>query len=66
MARLHPFFILGSIGMILTSLIHLLSTAVSDAINHAIFYVLYLIFGLMLFFGSGKTRRLERIRVRRK
>lgn len=64
MTRPHPFFVIGSIGMALTALIHLIATVLADAINHAVFFTLYLIFGIMILFGSGKTRRLERIRVR--
>ncbi len=65
MTRQHPFFIIGSIGIALTALIHLLATALADVINHTVFFTFYLIFGLMLLFGSGKTRRLERVRVRK-
>lgn len=64
MTSQHPFFIIGSIGMALTALIHLIAMVVADAINHAAFFVLYLVFAIMIFLGSGKTRRLERIRVR--
>lgn len=64
MTRQHPFFIIGSIGMALTALIHLLATALADVINNAVFFTFYLIFALMIFFGSGKSRRMERIRVR--
>lgn len=64
MTRQHPFFIIGSIGMALTALIHLITMVLADVIDHAVFFAFYLLFGLMIFLGSGKTRRLERIRVR--
>jgi len=65
MASFNQFYFIGKIGMIFTLIFHLISTLVAE-VSHGLFAVLYIIFGIMLSFGSGKTRRLERVRVRRK
>jgi len=66
MVSFNPYFLVGSIGMIVTSLIHLLSTALSERASHAGFFILYLIFAVIIYLGFGNTRRLERVRIRRK
>lgn len=65
MASFNQFYFIGKIGMVFTLIFHLISTLVAE-VSHGLFMMLYGIFGIMLSFGSGKTRRLERVRVRRK
>lgn len=66
MSTLHPYFIFGLIGMVITVISHILVVLFAEAFNEAIFLVLYLIFGFMMLFGSDKRRKLERVRIRRK
>lgn len=66
MVSFNPYFLVGTIGMIFTSFIHMLSNAVTDRASHAGFFVLYLIFAIIIFLGFGNTRKLERVRVRRR
>ena len=65
MASFNQYFLIGKIGMILTLIFHLISTLIAE-ISHGIFLALYVFFGILLSFGSGKTRKLERVRVKRK
>ena len=65
MASFNQFYFIGKIGMIFTLIVHLVASLIAE-VSHGMFAILYIIFGIMLTFGSGKTRRLERVRVRRK
>ena len=66
MVSFNPYFFIGSIGLVITSFVHMLATALADRVSHAGFFILYIIFTIILFMGFGNTRRLERVRVRRK
>lgn len=66
MVSFNPYFLIGTIGMAVTSFVHMLSTALAERASHAGFFLLYLIFAIIIFLGMGNTRKLERVRIRRR
>ena len=66
MVSFNPYFLIGTVGMVVTSFIHMLSTAIADRASHVGFFVLYVVFAIIIFLGFGNTRKMERIRVRRR
>lgn len=61
MKKLHPFFIIGTMGMIVTSVMHIflvLGLSVSSA--SASFFAIYPVFIAFLVIGSGLTFKIQR------
>ena len=56
MKKVHPFFIIGTAGMIVTSTLHIfLTLGLSLSSAHSTFYVLYPLFIAFLAIGFGLT-----------
>lgn len=56
MKNFHPFFIIGTVGMIVTSVLHIfLSLALSITEAHSTFFVIYPTFLAFLIIGLGMT-----------
>lgn len=56
MKNFHPFFIIGTLGMIVTSILHLfLALGLSISSAHPSFYVIYPVFMAFLMIGFGLT-----------
>ena len=56
MKKFHPFFIIGTVGMIVTSILHmLLALGLSVHSAHSTFYVIYPTFIAFLAIGFGLT-----------
>ncbi|SHF19149.1 hypothetical protein SAMN02745131_01998 [Flavisolibacter ginsengisoli DSM 18119] len=52
MTKFHPFFVIGTVGMILTAILHMfLSLMLTLTTVHATFYVMYPIFLTFLILG---------------
>lgn len=56
MKKFHPFFTIGTVGMIVTALLHIfLALGLSVTTAHTSFFVIYPMFLAMLFIGFGLT-----------
>ena len=56
MKNFHPFFIIGTLGMIVTSILHMfLALGLSISSAHTSFYVIYPVFMAFLMIGFGLT-----------
>ncbi len=56
MKKFHPFFIIGTVGMIITSTLHMfLTLGLSVSSAHSSFYVIYPLFIAFLAIGFGLT-----------
>lgn len=61
MRKLHPFFIIGTVGMIITSILHIfLTLGLSISSAHSSFYVIYPAFIAFLAIGFGLTLKNQR------
>lgn len=61
MRKLHPFFIIGTVGMIITSSLHIfLTLGLSISSAHSSFYIIYPTFIAFLAIGSGLTLKNQR------
>ena len=61
MKKLHPFFIIGTLGMILTSALHLfLALGLSIPSAHSSFYIIYPTFAAFLAIGFGLILKKEK------
>jgi len=61
MKRFHPFFTIGTVGIIVTSLLHmLLAWGLSIVSAHNSFFVIYPMFIAFLFVGVGLTVKKQR------
>lgn len=57
MSKLPPFFVIGSVGLVVTALLHIFTTLVLAVQNvHTGFLGLYLFFIALLGFGSRKLQ----------
>ena len=56
MKKFHPFFTIGTVGMIVTALLHIfLALGLSVTTANTSFFVIYPMFLAMLFIGFGLT-----------
>lgn len=56
MKKFHPFFIIGTVGMIVTAILHIfLALVLSVSSAHSSFYVIYPTFIAFLAIGFGLT-----------
>ncbi len=56
MKKFHPFFIIGTGGIIVTSILHMfLALGLSVVLNHSIFFAIYPTFIAFLVIGMGLT-----------
>lgn len=61
MKKFHPFFIIGTTGMIITSILHMfLTLGLSLSSAHSTFYVIYPTFIAFLFIGFGLTLKKQK------
>lgn len=59
--KFHPFFIIGTVGMIVTSILHMfLSLGLSVSSAHATFFVIYPTFIAFLAIGFGLTLKKQK------
>ena len=56
MKILHPFYIIGTVGIIVTAIMHIIfAFALSIASNHSTFFVLYSVFTSFMIVGIAIT-----------
>lgn len=61
MKKFHPFFIIGTLGMIVTSVLHMcLALGLSASSAHTSFYVIYPVFIAFLAIGFGLTLKKQK------
>ena len=61
MKNFHPFFIIGTVGMIVTSTLHMfLTLGLSISSAHSSFYVMYPLFIAFLAIGFGLTLKKQK------
>ncbi len=61
MKKFHPFFIIGTVGMIVTSALHIfLALGLSVSSAHSSFYVIYPTFIAFLAIGFGLTLKKQK------
>lgn len=61
MKKFHPFFIIGTLGVIVTSLLHMfLALGLSVSSAHTSFFVIYPIFISFLAIGFGLTLKKQK------
>ena len=61
MRKFHPFFIIGSFGIIVTALVHMfLALGLSVVSSHSIFFALYPTFLAFLTIGVGLTYKKQK------
>lgn len=57
----HPFFVIGTVGMIITSVMHMLfSLVISGSFSHQSFYVIYPVFCAFLISGTALMVKKQR------
>jgi len=63
MKKFHPFFFIGSIGMMVTSVLHIFIALVVEIPKvHTVFFVLYPMFLSFMMMGFGMTLRLQKVK----
>lgn len=61
MEKFHPFFIIGTVGTIVTSVLHVfLAWGLSIVAAHASFFAIYPMFIAFLFIGLGLTLKKQK------
>ncbi|HEY1040782.1 MAG TPA: hypothetical protein VGF30_15310 [Bacteroidia bacterium] len=67
MKKLSPLYLIGTIGMMVTPIVHIVFSLVSKP-SHKTFMLLYVIFiaFIAISTGGGKQMRLQKVPVRRK
>ena len=61
MKNIHPFFVIGTVGMIVTSLLHMfLALGLSVSSAHSAFFVIYPTFAAFLAIGLGLTLKSQK------
>lgn len=61
MREIHPFFIIGTVGMIVISILHIfLALGLSISSAHSSFYVIYPIFIAFMAIGFGLTLKYQK------
>lgn len=61
MKNLHPFFVIGTVGMIVTSLLHMfLALVLSVSSANSAFFVIYPTFSAFLAIGFGLTLKSQK------
>jgi hypothetical protein len=61
MKKFHPFFIIGTVGTIITSILHVfLALGLSVSSAHSSFYILYPSFIALLVIGFGLTLKKQK------
>jgi len=66
MKKINAFFIIGSVGMIVNALLHMLLAAIlPQASLHLTFFVLYPVFLSFMALGFGQMLKMEKVRVKK-
>ncbi len=61
MNRFHPFFIIGSVGIIVTSILHILFALVLSLVSsHSLFFALYPTFMTFMIIGMALTLKKQK------
>lgn len=65
MKKFHPFFVIGTVGLIITAILHMfLALGLSIASVHNTFFVIYPIFIALMPIGFGLTLKTQKINKR--
>ncbi len=63
MRKFHPFFFIGTIGVIVIAILHMFFALGLSLTNHSVFFALYPTFTSFLIIGVGLTMKQQKVAV---